>query len=301
MKKILSMLLSAIMVLSLLAISTAACSDCEPDDNVRVVLNGVELEFDVPPTIINGRTMVPMRVIFEALGFEVEWFEWDWDYGLDSRILAFTQRMFFILFEEYGDDFALPEAPIVIASYELYDIIIQIDTPYMTVFDWFNPHSDLFENVIKLDVPPQVVNGRTLVPLRAIAEATGATVEWNEETKIVTIETVGVTGGIINDSAEFTIDHELVGVWFYAGSEVNGEFCHNDPFPVVHLIFRPDGSGYTTIGWEFHNFSWTTANEILTFESNERTSYMNYYILEERLIVDINDGWNTLSVYKRVH
>ncbi len=39
----------------------------------RVVVNGVELEFDVPPIIENGRTLVPLRAIFEALGAEIYW------------------------------------------------------------------------------------------------------------------------------------------------------------------------------------------------------------------------------------
>jgi len=42
-------------------------------DGITVILNGKQLEFDVEPTLINSRTMVPMRVIFEALGAEVSW------------------------------------------------------------------------------------------------------------------------------------------------------------------------------------------------------------------------------------
>ncbi len=38
------------------------------------------------------------------------------------------------------------------------------------------------------DVPSQVINGRTLGPLRAIAETMGAKVEWEEKTNSVTIE-----------------------------------------------------------------------------------------------------------------
>lgn len=45
------------------------------DENIKVVLNGEELSFDVSPEIVNGRTMVPMRKIFEALGAEVNWDE----------------------------------------------------------------------------------------------------------------------------------------------------------------------------------------------------------------------------------
>ena len=43
------------------------------NENVTVQLNGEVLEFDVQPQIINGRTLVPMRVIFENLGAAVEW------------------------------------------------------------------------------------------------------------------------------------------------------------------------------------------------------------------------------------
>jgi len=38
-----------------------------------VYLNGQELSFDVPPTIENGRTLVPLRAIFEAMGASVSW------------------------------------------------------------------------------------------------------------------------------------------------------------------------------------------------------------------------------------
>ena len=38
-----------------------------------------------------------------------------------------------------------------------------------------------------LDVPPRQIGDRTLVPLRALAEGFGATVEWDEGTKTVTI------------------------------------------------------------------------------------------------------------------
>ena len=40
---------------------------------VTVTFNGEELEFDVPPQIMNSRTMVPLRAIFEKMGAEVDW------------------------------------------------------------------------------------------------------------------------------------------------------------------------------------------------------------------------------------
>ena len=43
------------------------------DDSIWVFVNDERVYFDVEPIIINNRTMVPMRAIFEALGAEVEW------------------------------------------------------------------------------------------------------------------------------------------------------------------------------------------------------------------------------------
>ena len=39
----------------------------------KVEINGRMLSFDVPPTIENGRTLVPLRIVFEAMGAEVSW------------------------------------------------------------------------------------------------------------------------------------------------------------------------------------------------------------------------------------
>ena len=41
---------------------------------------------------------------------------------------------------------------------------------------------------IALDAPPRIVNDRTLIPLRAVAEALGAQVGWDEAEQTVTVE-----------------------------------------------------------------------------------------------------------------
>jgi hypothetical protein len=43
--------------------------------SVRIFVNGQEIYSDVPPQIINGRTMVPIRFVAEALGANVQWDE----------------------------------------------------------------------------------------------------------------------------------------------------------------------------------------------------------------------------------
>ena len=44
------------------------------DDNITVTVDGEKIYFsDAPPVIVNDRTYVPMRAIFESLGAYVEW------------------------------------------------------------------------------------------------------------------------------------------------------------------------------------------------------------------------------------
>lgn len=40
---------------------------------VKLIINGHEVKPDVPPTILNGRTLVPVRIISETLGAQVDW------------------------------------------------------------------------------------------------------------------------------------------------------------------------------------------------------------------------------------
>ena len=57
------------------------------------------------------------------------------------------------------------------------EIIVQIGTPYASVSG----------KKVLLDSPPLIVKGRTMVPLRFIAETLGAEVTWDEATKSITI------------------------------------------------------------------------------------------------------------------
>ncbi|MCL2838640.1 MAG: copper amine oxidase N-terminal domain-containing protein [Oscillospiraceae bacterium] len=117
-----------------------------PTSDITVLLNGQVIEFDVLPQIIDNRTMVPMRAIFEALGANVDW---------DEETLTVTATR--------GD----------------LTVSLRIGSDELIRND----------EVITLDVPPMIVDNRTLVPLRAISEAMDATIEWDEETRTITIET----------------------------------------------------------------------------------------------------------------
>ncbi|MBE7047066.1 MAG: copper amine oxidase N-terminal domain-containing protein [Ruminococcaceae bacterium] len=70
MKKLLSVILCVSLIFSMAVSSVALASD-----EINVTINGVKQNYDVMPVIVDGRTLVPMRAIFEALGAEVGWID----------------------------------------------------------------------------------------------------------------------------------------------------------------------------------------------------------------------------------
>ncbi|MEQ6358165.1 copper amine oxidase N-terminal domain-containing protein [Thermoanaerobacter thermohydrosulfuricus] len=66
-KKRLVLVISAILMVSFFTVIAFANS------TIKLIVNGSEIKPDVPPQIINGRTMVPIKWVAEAVGAEVKW------------------------------------------------------------------------------------------------------------------------------------------------------------------------------------------------------------------------------------
>lgn len=65
-KKIISFVLVVMMSMTMFVPAYA-------NDEIGVYLDNKKIQFDVAPLLVNGRTMVPMRAIFEKLGATVNW------------------------------------------------------------------------------------------------------------------------------------------------------------------------------------------------------------------------------------
>lgn len=61
-----------------------------------------------------------------------------------------------------------------------FTLTMQIDNPVMTV-------NGKEQNIDNEGTTPVIVNDRTLVPIRAVIEAMGGTVGWEQETQTVTL------------------------------------------------------------------------------------------------------------------
>jgi len=141
MKKILWLIAS--LVVSLTYFNCTAMAK----DEVSVTLDGMAIDFDVPAQVVNGRTLVPVRKIFEELGMVV-----DWD-GENQSVTAYKKGVFL-------------------------ELTINSTTVYRNSVEH------------EVDVPAQVIDGRTLVPVRVVSEFAGADVVWDGNTNTVIISSL---------------------------------------------------------------------------------------------------------------
>ena len=78
-------------------------------------------------------------------------------------------------------------------KYILLGMLIGIFIPCTAVFAQSQIKLIVNGKEIQSDVPAQVINGRTMVPAKALAEALGATVSWNAQENAVTITSNSVS------------------------------------------------------------------------------------------------------------
>lgn len=81
-----------------------------------------------------------------------------------------------------------------------------------------------------LDVPAQIINGRTMVPARFVAENLGATVRWDASSRTVSVTTQQTTPVV----KEFDTKTDVYGN-VYKGTTVDGTFVG------IVAIYLPDG------------------------------------------------------------
>ena len=131
MKKFIALLCAAVCAMS----TTAFAGDVSVNGNI----------IGAQTVIVDSRTLVPVRGVFEELGYTVDW-------DADTKTATLTG-----------------EKTVVIKSGES---VFTVDGETVTP-----------------EVPQQIIEGRFMLPLRAVGEAIGADVDWEAETKTVIITT----------------------------------------------------------------------------------------------------------------
>ena len=138
MKRKLSWALVLVMLLAFMPLAGGVSAQ----DDIRIEIDGQQLELDVAPVVEAGRVLLPVAHMLRALGAEVTWNEAD-------RTVTIQQNDISILLE-IDDQIAIVNG-----------------------------------NAVLMDVPARILNSRTIVPLRFVAENLDADVVWNEAQRIV--------------------------------------------------------------------------------------------------------------------
>jgi len=123
-------------------------------DTPTVKVDGSLIDFpDQQPVIRNGRTLVPVRFIAEALGYDVKW-----NSSTNSAVI------------DNGK------------------IVMTIDSAI----------AEINGKSVTLDTAPTLLNDRTMVPLRIIAETLNCTVDWFAENRMIVINRKGADGSEVS-------------------------------------------------------------------------------------------------------
>jgi|GEM_PF-2912794 len=159
-------IVAALAVISLLFSSPV---DAEAASSVKgIVVNGETVRTDVAPVIENGRTLVPLRGVLEALGAQVYWNE------SSRNAVAFL-----------GDS----SVSVTIGDYTAYSN----------------------GSPVALDVPAKIINDRTMVPIRFMAESLGYEVSFTEGYVLIYSPENEMYGVEYEDEYEDEFDYE----WYY--------------------------------------------------------------------------------------
>jgi hypothetical protein len=123
------------------------------DRKPMIFIDGDEIDAEVPPVIKYGRTLVPVRAIMNGLKADVDW-------NAESRTVTVTKAVYN---EVYGMEKRVIE--IKLGS----DILKVNGVEYKT------------------DAPAEIINNRTMVPLRIISQLLNLDVIWDPESQAVII------------------------------------------------------------------------------------------------------------------
>ena len=190
-------MLMAVM-LAVAVVSTAALAQ----QDIRIRLNGELVEMDAKPFIENDRVLVPLRGVFKKMGAIVEWIQ-----------------------EE--------QAVVVSGDSLTVRLIVGRDSAEVVRLGGAEPVTE----TVRLDVPARIVEGRTFIPVRFVAEALGADVTWDDAHRTVVIET-GEKQSLAYErvSPQDIQDSQDLVSWYQANRKTKGAHFKNHDGTVYILV-----------------------------------------------------------------
>ncbi len=146
MKTTIGLILVLVVLALVLAASVNSQTTVVVKEQITITVDSAKVVADVPPINVKGRTLVPVRGVFDAFEAEIGWFP--------NERRVFIRRDCDVIWLRIGD-----------------------------------ANAKVNDRIVPLAPPAMLYQRRTMVPLRFIAEALGATVDWNAGTQTITIVT----------------------------------------------------------------------------------------------------------------
>jgi hypothetical protein len=157
--------------------------------NPKIIVNGAEQVIDesgTVPVLQNGRTLLPVRAVVEAMNGSVEW-----DGATETVTLT--------------------------CEGNVIRLTIGSGTAYLN------------GNMETLDTVPVLINGRTMLPIRFIAEGFGYDVVWNGTNSTVTIAVTSSAGSTISTPTPTpSANNEMTDITISVGGSVFSAKLYNN-------------------------------------------------------------------------
>lgn len=180
------------------------------------------ISFNVPPQIINERTYVPIRAVAEELGYEVTWNGDEKSFILHTTLILSDSDPLYYENNKQHRNMALLLQSIENGGVQCFgklsstfkgassigygfdnyskmdiDIKMKIGSKKSTITatPYKRRPSDARGSFIvehTFNVAPQIVNGSSLVPIRALSELMALNIKWNEATQRITISSSAI-------------------------------------------------------------------------------------------------------------
>ena len=217
---------AALFLMTAAFLPDAQAEEVRTSSNVRLVVNGTPVTADVAPIIINERTMIPARAVFEQLGGTVSW------------------------------------------NQAAQQVTIKLNG-HTVVLTILNLNATVDGAIKTMDAVPRVYQGRTLIPIRFVAEAFGATVGWDSSTRTATINL-----GTSQPAAPATSARSITGVtvsygtdsYPYSGAKVTSNVAMSASDYTTMTLSNP--ARYVV---DFNNFTANSAS-LKSFPANSKAN-----------------------------
>ena len=209
-------LIASLLAVSLLAFPVVQVS---ADENISLTVNGEKVETQVPPTIIDGRTMVPVRDIFEACGAKVNWDvntkTITGEKGNTTVVMQIDSNMLFI-----NEDVTEMDATPVIIDGRTLAPARYVAESFGGIVDW-----DAENKVVMIDVTDDEEVTETTT--EETTQSTTVTEETTETTTATETTTVATTVAEPSDMIVKTVRTDLqkaIGTYSLGSYETAGKF-----------------------------------------------------------------------------